>query len=105
MTITGNGVKQLEISRIADADLCDILEYGTKLYGLAAADAYYDGILATFDLLCAHPEAGQIDEDTALGLRRWSHRQHRIFYRNDGDKVLIVRIFHHSVDLKRHLEG
>ena len=97
-------MRRLEISRLADADLDDILEYGTKIHGEAAADAYYFSFQAAFDLLCLHPEAGQIDEETRLNLRRWHHQKHRIFYKHDATTLLIVRIFHHSIDLKSQFE-
>ena len=66
-------MKRLELSVAADADLFDILAYGTAVHGEAASDAYYAGLSAAFTLLCEHPEAGQIDEDSGLGLRRWRY--------------------------------
>jgi toxin ParE1/3/4 len=96
-------VKQLELSVAADADLFDILAYGTAVHGEAASDAYYSGLAQAFAFLCEHPEAGQVDEDSGLGLRRWRYRQHRIFYRADGNVLLIVRVFHVSADAVRWL--
>ena len=96
-------MKRLELSVAADADLFDILAYGTAVHGAIASDAYFDGLTATFDFLCQTAEAGQVDEATNLSLRRWRYRQHRIFYRIDEDTVLIVRIFHVAADAVRHL--
>ena len=96
-------MKQLEISVAADADLFDILAYGTAIHGEAASDAYYSGLSDTLMFLCANPEAGQIDEESGLGLRRWRYRQHRIFYRVNNDKLLIVRIFPGAADAVRRL--
>lgn len=61
-------------------------------------DAYYFGLIEAFDFLCHHPEAGPIDEDSGLGLRRWRYRQHRIFYRTEADALMIVRLFHAAAD-------
>jgi toxin ParE1/3/4 len=97
-------VKRLELSVVADADLFDILAYGTAVHGEAASDAYYIGLTEAFAFLCEHPEAGQIDEDSGLGLRRWRYRQHRVFYRMDGDALLVVRIFHVAADSVRWLK-
>lgn len=96
-------MKQLELSVAADADLFDILAYGAAVHGEAASDAYYSGLVEAFALLCQHPEAGQVDEDSGLGLRRWRYRQHRIFYRVEEDTLLIVRIFHVAADAVRWL--
>jgi len=96
-------VKRLELSVAADADLFDILAYGTAVHGEAASDAYYTGLTDTFTFLCQSPEAGQVDDAGGLGLRRWRYRQHRIFYRVGEDAILIVRVFHVAADAVRGL--
>lgn len=96
-------MKRLDLSVAADADLFDILAYGTAVHGAVMSDAYYSGLSEAFAFLCEHPEAGQIDEDSGLGLRRWRYRQHRIFYRVDDNVLLIVRIFHVAADAVRWL--
>lgn len=96
-------MKRLELSVAADADLFDILAFGTAVHGRSASDAYFTGLTETFDFLCKHPAAGQIDEESGLGLRRWRYQQHRIFYRGEGDSLLIVRIFHVAADAVRWL--
>ena len=96
-------MKRLELSVAADADLFDILAYGTAIHGEAASDAYYAGLSQALGFLCEHPEAAPVDEDSGLGLRRWRYRQHRIFYRVDEDVLMIVRIFHVAADAVRWL--
>jgi len=96
-------VKRLELSVAADADLFDILAYGTAVHGEAASDAYYAGLIETFRFLCQNAEAGQVDDDSGLGLRRWRYRQHHLFYRIDERSILIVRIFHVASDAVRRL--
>jgi hypothetical protein len=44
-------VKQLNLSVAADADLFDILAYGTAVHGEAASDAYYAGLSEAFAFL------------------------------------------------------
>ena len=100
MTI-GKGVKLLEISQEADSDLDDILNYGVVAHGVVAAETYVEGIDKAFEFLCRTPFAGQIDQETGLRLRRWKYRQHRIFYRVEGDCLGIVRVLHHSVDAQQ----
>ena len=98
-------VRRLELSVDADADLFDLLAYGTAVHGELASDAYYFGLVAAFDFLCEQPEAGQIAEDSGLGLRRWRYRQHQLFYRVKQDAILIVRIFHVAADAVRWLKS
>ena len=98
-------MKQLEISVAADADLFDILAYGTAVHGEAASDSYYSGLSSALAFLCANSEAGQIDEESGLGLRRWRYRQHRVFYRVQGDTLLIVRILPGAADAVRRLRA
>ena len=96
-------MKRLELSVAADTDLFDILAYGTAVHGEAASDAYYTGLTDTFAFLCQNPDSGQVDEPSGLGLRRWRHRQHRIFYRVDDTTILIVRVFHVAADAVRRM--
>jgi toxin ParE1/3/4 len=96
-------VKRLEISKAADADLTDILDYGTRMHGVAASDEYYNGLCAAFDFLCEWPMAGPEDLDTDLGLRKWRYGQHRIFYEVGDEVLLIVRVFHVAADAVRWL--
>jgi toxin ParE1/3/4 len=96
-------VKRLDLSVAADADLFDILAYGTAVHGEAASDEYYTGLSGAFTFLCEHPEAGQVEESSGLGLRRWRFRQHRIFYCIGEDALLIVRVIHVAADSVRWL--
>jgi toxin ParE1/3/4 len=97
-------VKRLEISNSADADLINIIDYGTRAHGVAESDAYYDGLCAAFDFLCQWPLAGQEETETSLVLRRWRYARHRIFYKVSDDAVEIVRVFHVAADAVRWLK-
>ncbi len=96
-------MKRLKLSVAADADLFDILAYGTAVHGEAASDAYFTGLTDTFAFLCENPGAGQVDDAGGLGLHRWRYRQHRIFYRVDPGAILIVRVFHVAADAVKRL--
>lgn len=98
-------MKRLELSAEADAYLTEILAFGTERFGEAAADIYFFSFDKSFELLRRRPEAGQIDEQSRHRLRRMSHGSQRIFYRYDGDSILIVRIIRHSRDVARLLKG
>lgn len=56
-----------------------------------------------FERLRTHPLAGRSADSVSSGLRRLVHRSHRIFYRVNDDRVVIVRVLHHSQDERRLL--
>lgn len=63
-------MKRLELSVAADAELFDILAYGTAVHGEAASDAYYLGLTDVFDFLCGNPALDMLIKVTkALGVR------------------------------------
>jgi toxin ParE1/3/4 len=70
--------------------------YSAKTFGEAVADAYSRGFVEVFELLQERPLAGAVQSDLGMGLRGFVHRRHRIYYRVDGEMVLIVRILHQS---------
>ncbi len=82
-----------------------MLRYGTAEFGEDGADAYYFSFEDAFLRLQQFPEAGQVEEESGLALRRWHHRSHRIFYTYDGTRLFIARILHHSVSLEGRFLG
>ena len=93
----------VELSRLADADLDDILDYSIEAHGRETAEAYLRAIDAVLGRLANHPELGARRPDLQPGLRALAAGEHRIFYRYDGKRVLVVRILHKARDVDRHL--
>lgn len=96
---------KLRLSSAAEADLEGIDAYSFEQFGEDIADAYMRGFDELFDLLRHHPKAGVAAPDLGKGIRKLTHRQHRIFYTADGDMVFIARIVHYAMDAKRALKG
>ncbi len=88
---------------MADFDAIDA--YSFEEFGEDIADAYMRGFDELFELLRSHPKAGMAASELGKGIRKLTHRQHRIFYTVDGDLVFIARILHHAMDPKRALKG
>jgi toxin ParE1/3/4 len=103
------GAKQertkLRLSSSAAADFDAIDTYSFEQFGEAIADAYMRGFHELFDMLRHHPKIGPKEPVLGKGIRKVTHRQHRIFYTVDNDLVIIVRIVHHAMDAKRALKG
>lgn len=95
----------LRLSPPARADLAAIDEYSTDQFGDEVAAIYSRGFKAVFDQLRRHPRLGEAKPKLGKGIRQITHRQHRIFYRVEGDVVQIVRVVHHAMDARRVLKG
>lgn len=96
---------RLRLSTAARADLIEIRKYSLFEFGHGVADSYFRGLNTVFALLRERPFAGASRSDLGDGLRCFTHRRHRIFYRIESDLVLIVRIVHHAQSARRALDA
>lgn len=69
----------VEISEAADADLVEILSYGTETFGEAQAEAYVASFDDTFDLISRQLLAGAVHAAVRPPVRSLPHGSHRIF--------------------------
>lgn len=85
----------------ADADLDTIWYYVASRSGsVDIADRLIDSITDRFFLLANHPNIGRgRDEDLGRRLRSFPVGEFVIFYRNDGEDVVILRVLRDSRDL------
>ena len=90
---------RLRLSAAARTDLFEIRLNGIEQFGGSAADAYFRRFREVFQLLREHPQAGALQPDLGTGVRCFTHRRHRIFYRLTGSHVKILRILHHARNL------
>jgi toxin ParE1/3/4 len=90
---------RLKLGAIARADLANIRRYSVREFGPDVADAYFRGFGKAFDLLRSRPYAGQARPAIASDARSLTHRQHRILYRIEGDRIVIVRVQHHAQEV------
>ncbi|WP_425500487.1 type II toxin-antitoxin system RelE/ParE family toxin [Parasphingorhabdus flavimaris] len=65
------------------------------------ARRYRDQLQACFRSLLANPQLGRSAEEVAPGLRRIRQQAHVVFFRVEGEGLLIVRVLHHSMDFER----
>ena len=87
----------------AEADLAGIADYTIEAFGIEQARRYRDDLEACFRTLAGNPRLGRSAEALASGLRRFEQRAHAVFYAEDEDGILIVRILHARMDAPRHL--
>lgn len=94
---------EVEFSNSAELDLVEIDEFSVEQFGERVAETYMHGFDAAFDRLRDHPLVAPLRSEFGVGIRCLVHRQHRVLYTVTGEKVLIVRIIHHSRDARRAL--
>lgn len=86
------------VSSDARADLDAIYEYSFETFGEAVADTYFLDLRAALERLSDYPELGMVRSDLRQGPRCLHCREHHIFYRYDGVRVVIGRILHKRMD-------
>ncbi len=86
------------LSSRAAADLAGIAAYTIETFGVDQARRYRDDLETCFRNLAENPRLGRSSERLAPGLRRFEHRSHAVFYKQDEDGILIVRILHGRMD-------
>jgi toxin ParE1/3/4 len=98
-------VAKVEFSNAAEADLVEIDKFSAVRFGDDVAEIYMHGFNAAFQRLRDFPLVAPLRPEFGEGYRCLVHRQHRVFYTVSEDKVLVVRILHHSRDAWRALQG
>lgn len=93
---------KLRVSKYADQDLNNLYLEGFEEWGVEQADRYYNALLRHFDLLCESPLQYMAVDDIRAGYRRSVCGKHSIYYRIDGNEVIIMGIIKRQNPM-RHL--
>ena len=91
------------LSREAAIDLGGIHAYTTVNFGLTQARRYLSGMHERFGDLARQPMLGRSASHLVPNLRRYEYRSHVVFFVAEDDGVLIVRVLHQSMDVRRHI--
>ena len=87
----------------ADLDLEEIYEYTIRKFGLEQADKYLLGLHDGFQIIVQNPMLGRSANEVKAKLRRFEYQSHVVFYVSEANKILVMRILHHSMDVEKHL--
>lgn len=98
-----NDVGDFRVSERARAELINIFEYTSAMFGEYQAKAYYAGLERTFGLIADFPQIGPAAHEFAPRLRRFRFQSHLIFYTVETDHVVIRAILHGAMDIRRQL--
>ena len=95
-------MKPLAFSPAAEADIDGIWDYSAQTWGPDQADRYTDEIRDA-SLALAHDRKQGRPVDVRPGYLRLSTGSHVIYYRNQGDRLDVIRVLHNRMDADRHL--
>lgn len=80
------------ISAAAADDLDRLYVHGVLNFGLRRTEDYAAGLTEHFSAVAAGPLLYQAVDHIRAGYRRSVYRAHAIYYRFDGEDVVIVRV-------------
>ncbi len=89
-------------SRRAEADLLGIAAYTLRNWGEAQTITYIDNLEACCQMLANAPTLGRSCQHVLPGLRRYEHGEHVVFYRQEGDDIIVSRILHQRMMPERY---
>lgn len=93
-------MRRLLYSAFAAEDIKGILDFIAQDNPIAAR-SFVDAIVSTCRLIAAKPGMGMLREDLGPALRSFTHQGYGIYYRNLDTEVMIERVLHPSLDIRR----
>jgi toxin ParE1/3/4 len=87
-------VSTWKLTKKARSDFDEILLYTIDTWGEEQAERYRTLLLHGLDLIAQKPGVGRPCDRLASGLRRFEQGKHVIFYKPDGNGILVSRILH-----------
>ena len=93
---------EYRLSKKAEKDIGNIARYGIEQFGIEQARIYRDSIIACFKTLAENPSMGRKADKIQAGYRCFDYRSHLIFYKSEGQDILIIRVLHKRMDAPRH---
>jgi len=95
---------QIKRTKLADADLIDLFVYGAQQFGVSKAETYFRELERVQEFLAENPFLGHEREEFERPVRIHPHKRHLIIYTIEVDYIQIVRVLHHRMDVKSHLQ-
>ncbi len=82
------------VSDAAGSDVREIVRYTTFQWSAEQAARYAAGLRECFRMLARSPGMGRACDSVSMGLRRFEHGKHVVFYRIATGGIRIVRVLH-----------
>ncbi|MGE4505847.1 MAG: type II toxin-antitoxin system RelE/ParE family toxin [Desulfovibrionaceae bacterium] len=94
---------RFQLTNKAYDDLTNIARYTHKTWGLEQRNQYLLRLDQSFHLIANNVSMGRNCDHIKTGYFSHPVGRHLVFYRIDGETVVIVRILHQSMDVERQL--
>jgi toxin ParE1/3/4 len=94
---------RLILSPRAEEDFTDILQYTLENWGEKQMLNYRDVLDNALQTILQHPEIGHKRSELSAHHRLYLAGQHFVVYRVVEQSVLVSRILHQRMDVKRHV--
>jgi plasmid stabilization system protein ParE len=72
-----------------------MVRWGTRLFGTRQSEIYEHKVVDLFDSLAHSPDMGRLVETAHGSVRTLTSGAHRIIYRVEDGRVVILRVLHH----------
>jgi toxin ParE1/3/4 len=95
----------IRFSRPALTDLDEIVSYTASAWGEAQAEAYLTALNSAIGRALMQPKSAPLMRLSGRSLRVLAVRRHLVFYREEANGILIVRILHTSRDVRAILQA
>jgi toxin ParE1/3/4 len=102
MTILHHDLR-LILSPRAEDDFANILQYTLETWGETQMLTYRDVLDNALKTVLQHPDMGYKRPELSANHRLYLAGQHLIIYRVDKQAVLVSRILHQRMDIKRYV--
>jgi len=87
----------------AETDLIEIYVYGFQRFGETQAEQYFSELENCFEVLSQTPLICRQRPEFIPPVRIQHRGRHLVVYVIQDDRILIIRVLHDSMDIKRHL--
>ncbi len=96
-------MRTLVFSPKAEADIDEIYDFTEEHWGFEKAEAYTFELRDVCRLLAEGNRSGRMLPDIKRNYLALSFRSHVVIYRQTDTRLVIIRILHQRMNVKRHL--
>jgi len=96
--------KPIRISQPAQDDLKSIADYTKNYWGDVQKNTYLALIKKSLNVLSASGNIGQKRDEIAIGLFSYQLKKHVIFFRENSDEYVVLRVLHSQMDIHKQLK-
>lgn len=97
-------MNRVVFSPAAQVDVEQIWDYTCERWDFAQAERYIRSIQRAAERVADNPAIGRACDEVRAGYRRHAVGSHTLYYRVEGDLVVVVRVLHKRMDVDLHLD-